>query len=55
VDKNVYDKTIEVLKCAIEKARSGDREKVEAIKRLKRFAGQSAENTEHSVSILTSE
>jgi hypothetical protein len=38
VDKKVYDKTIEVLKCAIEKARVGDREKVEAIRRLKNFA-----------------
>jgi hypothetical protein len=47
VDKNVYDKTIEVLKCAIEKARSGDQEKVEAIKRLKRFVGHRAESMEY--------
>jgi len=38
VDKKVYDQTTEVLKYAIEKARVGDREKVEAIRRLKNFA-----------------
>jgi hypothetical protein len=38
VDKKVYDQTTEVLKYAIEKARAGDREKVEAIRRLKNFA-----------------
>jgi hypothetical protein len=38
VEQKVYDKTIEVLKGAIEKARVGDREKVEAIRRLKHFA-----------------
>jgi len=38
VDRNAYDKTIEVLKHAIEKARLGDREKVDAIRRLRRFA-----------------
>jgi hypothetical protein len=37
VEQKVYDKTIEVLKGAIEKARVGDREKVEAIRRLRSF------------------
>ena len=37
VDRKVYDKTIEVLKRAIEKARVGDREKMEAIQRLRDF------------------
>jgi hypothetical protein len=37
VEREVYDKTIEVLKCAIETARIGDREKVEAIRRLRSF------------------
>jgi hypothetical protein len=39
VDRKVYDKTIEVLKDAIDKARVGDREKMEAIRRLGNFAG----------------
>jgi hypothetical protein len=39
VDRKVYDKTIEVLKYAIEKARVGDREKVDAIQRLRHFSG----------------
>jgi uncharacterized protein len=38
VDRNVYDKTIEVLKGAIEKARVGDKEKTDAIRRLSHFA-----------------
>jgi hypothetical protein len=38
VDRKVYDKTIEVLKGAIDKAKVGDREKVEAIQRLRCFA-----------------
>jgi hypothetical protein len=37
VDRKVYDKTIEVLKGAIDKARIGDREKMEAIRRLRHF------------------
>jgi hypothetical protein len=37
VDRKVYDQTIEVLKGAIDKARVGDREKVEAIQRLRSF------------------
>ncbi|MDI7259995.1 MAG: DUF763 domain-containing protein [Thermodesulfobacteriota bacterium] len=37
VDRKVYDKTIEVLKEAIERARIGDREKIEAIRRLRHF------------------
>ncbi len=36
-DRKVYDQTIEVLKGAIEKARVGDREKMEAIRRLGHF------------------
>ena len=46
VDRSVYDQTIQVLQCALEKARLGDREKMEAVKRLKGFAqgiGQRAE------------
>ncbi len=38
VDRPVYDRTIEVLKLAVEKARVGDREKMEAIRRLAGFA-----------------
>jgi len=38
VDRKVYDRTIEILGRAIEKARVGDREKMDAIKRLKGFA-----------------
>jgi hypothetical protein len=37
VDRQTYDTTIEVLKRAIERARVGDREKMEAIRRLRRF------------------
>jgi hypothetical protein len=37
VDRKVYDKTIEVLKGAIDKAKVGDMEKVEAIRRLRQF------------------
>jgi len=39
VDRKVYDQTIELLKGAIDKARVGDREKMEAIRRLGNFAG----------------
>jgi hypothetical protein len=39
VDRKVYDKTIEVLKSAVEKSRVGDREKMEAIQRLRHFTG----------------
>jgi hypothetical protein len=42
VDRKVYDETIEILGSAIERARVGDREKMEAIKRLKGF-GESIE------------
>jgi hypothetical protein len=38
VDREVYDQTIEVLKGAIDKAKVGDREKIEAIKRLAGFS-----------------
>jgi hypothetical protein len=38
VDREVYDRTIEVLGRAIERARVGDREKIDAIRRLKSFA-----------------
>lgn len=37
VDRDVYDKTIEVLKTAIDRASVGDREKTEAIRRLGHF------------------
>jgi hypothetical protein len=37
VDRNVYDRTIEILRTAIEKARIGDRDKVEGIRRLRSF------------------
>ena len=37
VDRQAYDTTIEVLKRAIERARVGDREKMEAIRRLRDF------------------
>jgi hypothetical protein len=37
VDRKVYDKTIEVLKSAIDNVRAGDREKMEAIRRLGHF------------------
>ncbi len=37
VERGIYDKTIDVLKGAIEKARVGDREKMEAIRRLRKF------------------
>jgi hypothetical protein len=37
VDRKVYDQTIAVLKGAIEKARVGDREKMDAIRRLSHF------------------
>jgi hypothetical protein len=43
VDRDVYDQTIEILGSAVEKARVGDREKIDAIKRLKGFA----ESIEH--------
>ena len=38
VDRKAYDETIEALASALERARVGDREKMEAIKRLKGFA-----------------
>ena len=38
VDRNVYDQTIEVLKGAIDQAKVGNREKIEAIRRLRCFA-----------------
>jgi hypothetical protein len=38
VNRKVYDQTIELLKGAIDKARVGDNEKVEAIKRLAAFS-----------------
>ncbi|MGZ3515274.1 MAG: DUF763 domain-containing protein, partial [Thermodesulfobacteriota bacterium] len=39
VDRKVYDQTIQVLKYAVEKSKVGDREKMEAIRRLRNFAG----------------
>jgi uncharacterized protein len=41
VDRKVYDKSIEVLKAAIDKARVGDREKMEALRRLSHFSNAS--------------
>jgi len=41
VNRKVYDQTIELLKGAIDKARVGDREKMEAIKRLSEFGNVS--------------
>ena len=38
VDREVYDRTIEILGRAIERARVGDREKMDAIKRLTAFS-----------------
>ncbi len=38
VDRGVYDKTIDVLKYAVERAKVGDREKMGAIRRLRHFA-----------------
>lgn len=37
VNRQVYDKSIEIVKKAIEKARIGDRERLDAIRRLTRF------------------
>jgi hypothetical protein len=37
VDRKAYDKSIEVLKIALEKAKVGDREKMEGIQRLRHF------------------
>ncbi len=37
VDRKIYDKTIEVLRDAIDRAKVGDREKMEAIQRLRDF------------------
>jgi len=37
VDRETYDKTIEVLKEAADKAKVGDREKMDAIQRLRHF------------------
>ena len=54
VDRKVYDQTIEVLKGAIDKARVGDREKMEAIRRLRHFTNipHRASGIEHSVKTL---
>jgi hypothetical protein len=38
VDRKAYDQTIELLKGAIDQAKLGDREKMEAIRRLRHFA-----------------
>jgi hypothetical protein len=38
VDRKVYDQTINVLRTAIERARVGDREKMDAIRRLAAFS-----------------
>jgi hypothetical protein len=38
VDRKVYDQTIELLKSAVDKAKVGDREKMDAIRRLSSYA-----------------
>ena len=38
VNRQVYDRTIEILGRAVERARVGDREKIDAIKRLAAFS-----------------
>jgi hypothetical protein len=38
VDRKTYDQTIEVLSTALERAKMGDREKMEAIRRLRQFS-----------------
>jgi hypothetical protein len=40
VDKVVYDEIISILKNAVEQAKVGDKERINAIKRLSNFAGQ---------------
>jgi hypothetical protein len=45
VDREVYDQTIAALGGAIEKARVGDREKIEAIQRLRHFANTGLRGT----------
>jgi hypothetical protein len=54
VDRKVYDQSIEVLKGAIDKARVGDREKMEAIRRLRHFTNipHRASGIEHRVKTL---
>ena len=42
VDRRVYDQTIAVLREAVERARIGDRDRMEAVRRLRQFA-----NVEH--------
>ena len=37
VDREVYDQTIEALKGAVDHAKVGDREKMDAIRRLREF------------------
>lgn len=37
VDRRIYDRSISVVKSAVERAKLGDREKVEALRRLSRF------------------
>lgn len=37
VDRKTYDKTIEIIKKAVQSARIGNTEKIEAIKRLDRY------------------
>jgi len=44
VDRKIYDKTIEVLRTSLERARVGDREKMEALHRLRNFAGVTGGN-----------
>jgi uncharacterized protein len=39
VDRKVYDQTVHVLTSALDRARVGDREKIDAIRRLRSFTG----------------
>ncbi len=43
VDRKTYDRTIEVLSAALESAKVGDREKMEALRRLGRFSREARE------------
>jgi len=41
VDRKGYDRSIEILKQAVERAKIGNREKIEAVRRLKGIGGRS--------------
>ncbi len=40
VDRKTYDKSIEVLTAAVRRARLGDRDKTDALRRVARLCGQ---------------